>query len=115
MPTCDHAAIAAYAAGIASSLACVESGDAKEVARLERVAEEHGGHVGIMQHVAEAAGAMERFRVRHGEDAKWGGELPYLYDVWDAIAMAIRLRLGTAPLDELVEAAIRATVSVDAA
>lgn len=58
---------------------------------------------------------MERFRVSHGEAAKWGGELPYLYDVWDAIAIAIWLRLGSEPLDGLVEAAIRATESVDAA
>lgn len=115
MPKCDHATIAVYAAGIASSFGCVESGNAEEVARFERVVEEHGGHVGIMQEVAKAAVAMERFRVSHGKAAKWGEELPYLYDVWDAIATAIWLRLGREPLDGLVEAAIRATESVDAA
>lgn len=115
MPKRDHDAIAVYASGIANALACVGSGDAEEVARFERVAEEHGGHVGVMQEVTAAALAMERFRVSHGEAAKWGGELPYLYDVWDAIAMAIWLRLGSEPLDELVEAAICATVTIDAA
>lgn len=115
MQTTDHAAIAAYAAGIASALACVRSCDAEEVARFERVVEEHSGHVGIMQEVAKAACVMERFRRRFDETARWGGELPHLYDVWDAIATAMWLRLGSEPLGELVEAAIRATVIDDAA
>lgn len=98
MPKIDPAAIAINAAGIADALARAEHHNAEAVARFERVTAEYGGHIGVMQQVVEAAKYMERFRVRHGTCATWGGELPYLYDVWDAIARALWLTLDEEPL-----------------
>lgn len=114
MPKIDHAAIAINAAGIADALAFLASEDVEAAARFERVAGEYGGHVGVMQQAAEAAGYMEQFRVKHGATAKWGGELPYLYDVWDAIAQMIWLKLDKKPLDHLVESAIRSVMGTEA-
>ncbi|MCL4741000.1 MAG: hypothetical protein KJZ54_02245 [Phycisphaerales bacterium] len=111
----DQAAIAVAAAGIADSLASIKSYDAERVARFERVVEEYDGHVGIMERIAEAAEVMERFRVRHGAGAMWGGDLPYLYDVWDAIARALWTKLGTEPIDRLVESAIVTVMNAEAA
>lgn len=106
MPKIDSVAVAVNAAGIADALACLESEDAEAVPRFECVAAEYGGHVGVIQQIADAADFMEQFRVRHGASAKWGSELPYLYDVWDAIAQRIWWELGKKPLDQIVASAI---------
>jgi hypothetical protein len=110
----DYAAIAINAAGIADALSCLEPEDAEAVARFERVTAKYGGHVGVMQQIADASDFMERFRVRHGASAKWGGELPYLYDVWDAIAHTIWLELDKKPLNHMVESAIRSVMGTEA-
>lgn len=115
MPKVDSAAIAVYAAGISDALACLESDDGAASARFERVIEEYEGRVGIMQQVAEAAEVMERFRIMHGASAGWGRELPYLYDIWDAIAQAMWDHLGSVPMETLVQRAIEQTVSAEAA
>ena len=100
--------VAIYAAGIADALAFMQSDGEENVARFEIVTEEYGGHFGIMQQVVEAAEVMERFRMKYGTNAIWGGELPYLYDVWDAIAKALWTRLGLEPIDQLVELVLEA-------
>ncbi|MBX3322771.1 MAG: hypothetical protein KF757_07250 [Phycisphaeraceae bacterium] len=111
MSQIDLAVYAINAAGIADAFACLESEDAEAVARFARVTAECGGHVGIIKQIADAAEFMERFRVRHGASAKWGGELPYLYDVWDSIAQAIWLELEKKPIDQIVESAIWSVMS----
>jgi hypothetical protein len=113
VPKIDPAATAFHAAGIASALATMESEDVEDVARFHRVTEEYGGHVGVIHQVVKAAWHVERFRVKHGASARWGGELPYLYDVWDAIARAIRQKLDLEPLDQMVESAIESVTDAE--
>jgi hypothetical protein len=115
MPKIDPAAVAVNAAGIADALRCVQSDSVEDDARFEALTEEYSGWVGVLLQVVEAGELMERFRVSHGANAAWGGELPYLYDVWDAIAEAMWTKLGKEPLDQLVESAIEGVVSVEAA
>ena len=111
MSKIEHAAVAVHAAGIADSFVHVKSDDAETITQFEFITEECGGHVGIMLQIAEAAEIMELFRVRQGAAATWGGELPYLYDVWDAIAQALWARLGKEPLKQLVDSAIWSVVN----
>lgn len=114
MPQSDPAAMAINAAGIADALACLVQENKEEAAiRFSCVIAECDGHIGLMQQVMEAGNLMERFRVGRGAFAKWGGELPYLYDVWDAIAHAIWLELDTVPLAQIVESAIHALMDMD--
>ncbi|MCK6475448.1 MAG: hypothetical protein L6Q35_01305 [Phycisphaerales bacterium] len=115
MPKFDCAAVAVNAAGIADAFACVQLDATMRAARFECVAVKYGGHVGIMQQLAEAAAVMERFRANRGVSATWGGELPHLYEVWDSIAEVMWTRLGTEPLDQLVESAIQIAMSVETA
>jgi hypothetical protein len=113
MSKIDHAAVAVHAAGIADSFVHAKAHDATATARCEFITEEYSGHVGIMQQIAEAAKLMECFRARHSAAATWGGELPYLYDVWDAIAQSLLTGLGKEPLERLVDSAIRSVVSAN--
>ncbi|MBK8915912.1 MAG: hypothetical protein IPM64_15185 [Phycisphaerales bacterium] len=115
MPKIDPAAVAVNAAGIADALRCVQSDSAEDDARFEALTEEYGGWIGVLVQVVEAGEVMERYRVKRGWGAKWGGDLPYVYDVWDAIAETLWVRLGEGPLDELVQSAIEQAVNVEAA
>jgi hypothetical protein len=56
---------------------------------------------------------MERYRVRQGASPAWGGDLPYLYDVWDLIARSLWDNFGSAPVDTLVEQAIDQAVTAE--
>jgi len=111
MPKIYRNSAAIYAAGISDALACLRSDDLYAANRFDTILDEYDGHHGIMQEVAAAAEIMEQVRVSHGANAKWGGELPYIYDAWDAIAQALWARLGTDPIDKIVKAAI-ASISV---
>ena len=113
MSDIDPGASAINAAGIANALACLVSSDAVGAARFELAVVESGGHVGLMQQVALAGMFMEQFRVRHGASAKWGGELSYLYDVWDSIAHAIWMDLGNMPINQIAESAIVSVMCTD--
>lgn len=114
MPKVDTAAIAVNAAGITDALASIECDNGEAAARFERTIERYEGRVGIMQQVAEAAETMEWVRVKHGVNARWGGELPYLYDVWDAIAQGLWDHLGAEPVDAIVHRSIEQVVSAEA-
>jgi len=115
MSKIDPAAFAVNAAGIADAFRVLQRSELNGEARLEELTRAHEGWCGVMLRIAEAGKIMERFRTKYGIAATWGGELPYLYDVWDAIARALWADLGAVPLDALVEGAIEEVVSVEAA
>lgn len=114
MPKIDSAAVAVNAAGIAEAFGCVQSGATADRDRFDALTEEYEGWVGVMMQIAEAGEIMERFRVKHGTTATWGGDLPHLYDVWDSIAEAMWTKLGKEPLGRLVESAMERVVNVNA-
>ncbi|HWL93049.1 MAG TPA: hypothetical protein VNT79_05910, partial [Phycisphaerae bacterium] len=93
----------------------VQSDATTDKDRFDALTEEYEGWVGVIMQIAEAGEIMERFRVKHGTTATWGGELPHLYDVWDAIAEAMWTTLGKELLNQLVESAIERVVNVEAA
>jgi hypothetical protein len=111
MPKIDPAAVAANAVGIAAAFWCVQSDTTTDSDRLDALTEEHQGWVGVVMQITEAGEIMERFRVKHGTTATWGGDLPYLYEVWDSIAEELWSNLGKEPLSQLVEFAIERIVS----
>jgi hypothetical protein len=115
MPKIDPAAVAVNAAGIAEAVGSVQSDTATDKARFEALTEEYEGWVGVIMQIAEAGEIMERFRVKHGTTATWGGDLPHLYDVWNSVAEAIWTKLGKEPLEQLVESAIEEASNVEAA
>lgn len=108
MPKIDVAAVAVNAAGIADALRCLQTDNDANTSRFERLTEEYEGWVGVLTQVADAAELMEHFRIKQGATSVWGGDLPYLYEIWDAIALAMLNRLGAEPLDRLVTEAIEA-------
>lgn len=110
MKNSDATAIAINAAGIADSLRMCQIADHDGAARIDYLTEQLQGWFGVMIQVVSAAEAMERFRVSHGTGAKWGGDLPYLYEVWDAIAAAMWDKLGTATVDNIVSDAIEIVI-----
>lgn len=114
MPNIDPAAVAVNAAGIAEAFGSVQSDVMADRARFGAITEEYGGWLGVTTQIAEAGEIMERFRVKNGATATWGGDLPFLYDVWDSIADGMRTKLGREPLDHLVESAIERVVNVGA-
>lgn len=103
MPNTDPASVAIYAAGIADSLASIRFDMLPTPSRINTITAESDGHCGIMQAISEAAENMERVRVMYGINAKWGCELPCLYDTWDAIAIALWTGLDKEPIEDLVE------------
>lgn len=114
MPSIDQAAIAINAAGIADAFGSVHAHSKIDEGRFEALTEQYQGWVGVMMQIAEAGEIMERYRVKHGANAKWGADLPYLYDVWDFIADAIWAKLGSEPLEQLVESAIQKVACTEA-
>jgi hypothetical protein len=66
-----------------------------------------------MEMVSEAAECVEAYRVRHGMNATWGGELPYIYEVWDSVARMLWERMKSKSTAELVRVAIEQTVAGD--
>lgn len=114
MSKMDTTAVAVNAAGIADAVRVIQAAHENGEARLEELTRAHEGWCGVMLQIAEAGKIMERFRAKHGDSAKWGGELPYVYEVWDAIAHELYERLGTEPLDSLVHRAIDKAVTVAA-
>lgn len=115
MPKIDPAAVAVNAAGIADAFRVLQVSDENGDARLEELTREYEGWCGVVLRIAEAGEIMEGFRAKHGVTATWGGDLPYLYEVWDAIAQALWEQLGMVPLDVIVQRAIEQVVSVNAA
>jgi hypothetical protein len=114
MPKIDPAAVAVNAAGIAEAFGSVQSSSKADRDRFDALSEEYEGWLGVITQIAEAGEIMERFRVKHGATATWGGDLPYLYDVWDSIAEAMWTKLGKEPLEQLVDFAIERVVNVGA-
>ena len=115
MPKIDPAAVAVNAAGIADAFRALQIADQSGEARLEELTRAHEGWCGVVLRIAEAGEIMEDFRTKHGVTATWGGDLPYLYEVWDAIAQALWEQLGMVPLDVVVQRAIEQVESVNAA
>lgn len=115
MPMTDAAAVAVNAAGIADALRGLQAAHGNGDARREELTRAHEGWCGVMLHIAEAGEIMERFRAKRGTSATWGGDLPYLYEVWDAIAHGLWNHLGAEPLDVLVQQSIEGARGVDAA
>jgi hypothetical protein len=115
MPKMDAAAIAVNAGGIADAFRVLQAAHENGEARLEELTREHEGWCGVVLRIAEAGEIMERFRAKHGDSATWGGELPYVYEVWDAIAQGLWDRLGEEPLDMVVRRSIERAMSVNAA
>ncbi len=115
MSKMDTTAVAVNAAGIADALRVLQAARENGEARFEELTRAHEGWCGVMLCMAEAGEIMERFRAKHGDSATWGGELPYLYEVWDAIAQGLWDRLGEEPLDVVVHRSIERAMSVNAA
>jgi hypothetical protein len=111
----DTTAVAVNAAGIADALRVLQTARENGEARLEELTRAHEGWCGVMLRIAEAGEIMERFRANHGDAAKWGGKLPYLYEVWDSIAQGLWEHLGAEPLDVVVHRSIKRAMSVIAA
>lgn len=115
MPKPDHTACAINAAGIADAFRVLADSESNGGARLDKLTRAHEGWCGVMLRIAEAGEIMERFRAKHGNSATWGGDLPYLYEVWDAIAQGIWENLAAEPLEAIVQHAIERAVSVGTA
>lgn len=114
MSNIDPTSVAIYAAGIADSLASIRFDLSTRSSRIDTFAEEADDHCGMMRVISEAAKSMERFRVVHGINAKWGCELPFLYDAWDAIALALWAGLGKESVEDLVERSLLELASQNA-
>jgi len=110
MTTLDPAALPINAAGIADAFRRCQFSDDDGAARSDDLSAQYNGWIGVVEEIAYAAEMMERFRIRHGTNAAWGAELPYIYDVWDAIAQALWDHLGNQPVDVIVETAISASI-----
>lgn len=110
----DSAAVAVNAAGIAEAFRSAQVAAMVGNDRFQDLTEEYEGWVGVTRQIAEAGSLMEQFRVTHGITATWGGDLPYLYDVWDSIAAEMWTKLGDEPLQQLVESAIDRVVKSNA-
>lgn len=108
----DPAAAAVNAAGIADALRVLQAAHENGEARLEELTRTHEGWCGVMLSIAEAGEIMESFRVKQGVSATWGGDLPYLYEVWDAIAQGLWDHLGKEPSDAIVLRSIEQAVNV---
>lgn len=106
MPNIDPAAVAVNAAGIADALRACQLADSNGTVRLQWLTDHFESWVGVMMQVGEAAEMMEELRTEQGANATWGGELPYLYDVWDAIAKGLWADLGSQPVNVIVHRSI---------
>jgi hypothetical protein len=115
MSKMDTATVAVNAAGIADAFRVLQAAHENGEARLGELTRAHEGWCGVMLQIAEAGEIMERCRAKHGPSATWGGDLPYLYEVWDAIAQGLRDHLGEDPLDVVVHRSIERAMSVNAA
>ena len=111
----DATAAAVNAAGIADAMRALQpSGEASE-SRLAQLTDEFNGWIGVLIQIAEAGAIMEQYRTQQGATSAWGGDLPYLYEVWDAIAEAMWQRLDTEPIEELTLTAITSVVENESA
>jgi hypothetical protein len=111
----DPRAVAVNAAGIADALACLRARDIGLAIGSATLTKECAGHIELMLQIVEAAEIMEQFRISRGSGAAWGGELPYLYEVWDAIADAMTARHEMMSFEASITVAIKAVTSVDLA
>ncbi len=114
MPKIDHSAVALNAAGIADAFRALQRDDQLDENRMELIRREREGSVGVLMQIAEAGELMERYRANQGPNATWGGDLPYLYDVWDLIAWRMWDRQRAVPLNTLVERAVEEAVNAEA-
>jgi hypothetical protein len=115
MSKMDTTAVAVNAAGIADALRVLQAARENGEARLEELTRAHEDWCGVMLQIAEAGEVMERFRAKQGPSATWGDDLPYLYEVWDAIAQGLWDHLGAEPVDVVVHRSIKRAMSVIAA
>ncbi len=97
---------AIYAAGIADSLRFCQINDEDGEARYTSLLDQYNGYIGLLTEIADAATHMEAYRISHGDDAGWGKDLPYIYDVCDAIAEGMWHRLGNDDMEDIVADAI---------
>jgi hypothetical protein len=108
-----HASVAINASGIADAFRLCQISDPDGAARVEWLTDHFEGWIGVMMRIAEAGEAMERFRTNLGAAARWGCELPDLYEVWDAIAQGLWDKLGATPVEQIVGHAIDCVVLED--
>lgn len=106
-------AAAINAAGIVDAMRAGEQRSDACSDRLQELSELYQGWIGVLTQVAEAGALMEAHRERQGRSAMWGGELPCVYDVWDAIAKALCNRLGHDSLEQIVHNAIELAKAAD--
>ncbi|MDX2119326.1 MAG: hypothetical protein SFY96_14205 [Planctomycetota bacterium] len=111
MSPLDLASVAVNAAGITDEFCIHRLADDGGEARLEWLTLHFDGWCGLVVQVAHAGELMERFRQTRGVKATWGGELPHLYDVWDAIAAGLWDHLGSKPIDAIVDGAFHEALS----
>ena len=109
----DCVTIATNAAGIADAFRNCQIDDHDGASRWEDLSNEFCGWIGLVEQIVLAADAMEHHRQSFGETAAWGGELPYLYDVWDAIAKLLWNELPLDDMPSLVARAVRLAQSDD--
>jgi hypothetical protein len=106
IPTTTPNTLAIYAAGIADSFRFCQINDEDGEARYTSLLDQYNGYIGLLREIADAAQYMEAYRLSHGPDAGWGLDLPYIYDVCDAIAEGLWHRLGSDDLEHIVKDAI---------
>lgn len=98
----DGYAVAVNAAGLADALRLCQSNDSDGDNRLACLSETFGGWTGVVHEIARAAEYMEAYRSLRGPRAAWGGELPFIYDAWDAVGRALWEHLGTSEVQGIV-------------
>ncbi len=113
MNTKKNITVAINASGITDSIRSIEIKGEASTARIIHLSDAFDGAIGIMAQIADAGAVMEKYRDQRGPTVKWGGELPCIYDVWDAIARALLERLGEEPVGRIVLDAIESAVIAD--
>lgn len=106
MKRTDPRAIATNAAGIADAFRNCQIADHDGSARWDDLNEHFGGWIGLVNQIVLAGTAMEQHRVQIDSSAKWGCELPYIYEVWDEIADLLWNELPVNNLSRLVARAV---------
>jgi hypothetical protein len=103
----DTRSIAFQAAGIANAFRNCQINDHDGSARWEDLSETFHGWIGLVEQIVLAAEAMEHHRQSLGRTAAWGGELPHVYEVWDAIAKLLWDELPVSDMAGLISRAVQ--------
>jgi len=106
MRNIDSFSVAVLAAGIADAFRTCQLADHDGEARIDHLSRRFGGWVGVMMEIASAAEHLEQIRLSHGKSATWGGGLPPVYEVWDAVAFELWEHLGRIEIPAIVENAL---------